>query len=303
LTSVGPPDATHPRPGLHTKVPYDVYAAWPAINHSSLRHFSKTPLHARQALLEPPKQTRAFEFGWCAHIAILEPERLEEEILPIPKLDRRTTAGKLQWDAFQRRAAGRKTVQEDEMDKLRGMRRAIDEHPTAREILRGQGSNEVSVVWTDKQTGVLCKGRLDRLGGMRNRGDLLPREGLDLGAEVTVVADLKTIGEPAELRVFERQADNYGYFEQAGMYLDGLDALSPRSDRHFVWIVVETEPPHGVRCFEPDEEALAWGRKQYRQHLEMYAECKRTNVWRGWDDGVETCSLPPWRSKVFELSQ
>lgn len=291
------------KPGFYPGVPYDEYAAWPAINHSRLRRMRTTPMHMRYAMLHDKAPTKALDFGWAVHIAVLEPDTLEDQILVIPKVDRRTTAGKIAWASFERKAGGRMLVDETQMAKLKAIRANVLAHPTAREFMvGGQGKNEVSILWVDSDTGMLCKARLDRVNLIRNQGVLMTD--LPLGSEITLLSDLKTIGEAATQRAFEKAAYNFGYFEQAAMYRDGVQSIMPTGeDRPFVWVVLETEPPHAVHCFEPDELALQWGQKEYKRHLARYAECAKNDNWPGWADGVDTCSVPPWVSKVFELQE
>jgi hypothetical protein len=285
--------------GVFYDVPYDTYAAWDAINHSRLRHLRNgTPLHMQYAMTHESPPTKALDFGWAAHIAVLEPKDFESQVYVVPKIDRRTKEGKLLWLKAERESQGRLMVSEPDMVHLRGMRASVLAHPTARELVLGKGKSEVSLVWNDAETGVLCKARSDRLAVLRGRVDLrVP----DPTSETTIDCDLKTITEPASQRTFEREAHRFGYFEQAAMRLDALETLAPRGEaRPFVWIVVEKEPPYAVRLFQPDEQGLEWGRQQYRKHLAAYAECMKTGVWPGWDDGIDTCSVPPWVEKVFE---
>jgi hypothetical protein len=292
------------KPGIYADVPYDIYSTWPAINHSRMRRLrDDTPAHARWEMLNQQPPAKALNFGWAVHVAVLEPDTWEQQVLEVPKVDRRTKEGKLHWAAFERKAEGRMLMDSEQMAKLRGIRDNMLRHPTARELLLGAGQNEVSLVWRDQETGVLCKGRLDRMAAIRHRSDL-HLVGTEVGSEIGAIVDVKTIGDPATLRNFERSAYDYGYFEQAAMYSDALQAVLPSaSERPFLWIACETQPPHAIRVFQPDELGMDWGRQEYRRQLAIYKRCAETGVWPAWEDGLETCSVPAWVGKVYQLQQ
>lgn len=263
--------------GLHKGVPYETYDRWDAINHSKLRYFNRTAAHARAAIVEAPDQTEAQALGWAAHVAILEPERFESEFVAAPKIDKRTTAGKLEWQEFQAEHSGGSILTKEEYDLCIAMTAGVWAHPTAAELLRGPGLNEVSALWEDKGTGLKAKARLDRLTAL---------------AGWPCIVDVKTTRN-ASRASFAKDLHAFHYHQQAAFYLDGLNALAPH-DRKFIFIAVEKEPPYCAAVYEIDEDALQIGRDDVAKHLDQYAECLRTNRWPGYADGMDYVSLPPW---------
>ena len=269
-----------PEIGLHQGIPYDEYARWAAMNHSILRHFGRTAAHAREAMIHPPEQTSAQDQGHAAHVAILEPERFETAFLAAPRVDKRTSAGKADWAAFVAASGGRTVLPADEHELCLRMRDAVWAHPTAAELLRGAGVNEVSAVWQDKDSGVMCKGRLDRLttvGGW------------------SMIVDLKTT-KSAMRHSFSKDLYFYQYHQQAAMYLDGCNALAP-FPRKYVFIAVEKEPPFLVATMELEDDAVELGRDEYKKHLATYAQCLQSGNWPGYDEGISYVSLPHWAFK------
>ena len=223
------------------------------------------------------------------HTVILEPQKLDEQFLVTPKLDRRTTVGKNAWREFELMAKGRALVNEEEMRICQNIRHNVSEHPTARELLYAQGgANEISVVWEDSATGLLCKSRYDRFGALNAQG---------------VIADVKSTGKPASLRSWQRSCFDYGYFEQAAMYREGAQVLFPLpegQEREFIWIVIESSEPNLVRLFQAEYDAMRFGYEEFRKHLEAYAECVKTGEYPGWEQGIELSGLPPWAQKTFD---
>ena len=169
------------------------------------------------------------------------------------------------------------------------MRQNIAAHPTARELLYTQGgANELSVVWKDEITSLLCKSRYDRVAALNAQA---------------ILADAKSTAGVASLRNWQRSCYDFGYYEQAGMYLEGAQTLFPLpagQDRKFIWIVIESKPPNLVRLFETDYDALQFGYRQFRDHLELYAECLQKGEYPGWDEGIELTGLPAWAQKTFD---
>jgi PDDEXK-like domain of unknown function (DUF3799) len=267
-------------PGIFPGLSFEHYVQIPAANHNLLKHFRWCAERAQKILVSPPDPNEAMGMGWCGHVATLEPARFELEFIPAIRADKRTNAGKAAWAEFTAAHQGRTIVTQEQYDLARGIRDAVWRHPAAAEILQSRGACELSVVWRHEGTGVLVKGRLDRLG--------------ELGGW-PVVVDLKTTRDASQ-QAFAKDIYNYQYHEQAAIYLDGLDAHHSHP-RKFLFIAVESAPPHCVAVYELEEDALQVGREAYEQHLAAYAACVRTGCWPGYGDGVGSITLPSWAFK------
>jgi len=283
MTSTAPV-ATTP-PGLYPKTPYGDYATWDAINHSRLRHFRRTPLHARQAILHERPPTQALDFGAAVHVSILEPELFDVEFIVAPKIDRRFKEGKAAWAEFESHARGRTHLKLDEWTAALAMGEAVRKHPVASELIGAAGATELSCLWIDEETKLRCKSRLDRFTTYYG---------------YSTVVDLKT-AEDASKQAFEKQIFNFGYAEQAAFYLDGLNALAP-AERRYVFLVVEKEPPYAVATYELEFDAIEEGRRACRSHLRKYRHCLDTNEWAGYPVGLIPISMPAWAFKHGDLS-
>lgn len=263
--------------GIHLGMAREEYERIEAVNYSLLKHFQRSAAHARENMLHPPDPTEAMDLGNALHHAILEPARFRAEYVAAPQCDKRTRIGKATWTEFQDDNRGKNILKADEMEKCRGMMEAAYDHPIVRQLLSAPGKNEVVVVWTDAKTGLHCKGMLDRItsyGGW------------------TVVCDLKSCRD-ARPFIFASQAASLLYHEQAAFYLDGLHAAAPLI-RRFFWLAVESERPHALAVYEPDDEALKAGRSLYSDHLEAYKDCLEKNHWPGYPVELRTLRLPGW---------
>jgi len=143
------------------------------------------------------------------------------------------------------------------------------------------------LVWKDEATGVLCKGRIDRLTSVSDQ---------------PVVVDVKTTGKPASTHNFQQAVQAYGYHAQAAHYLLGVHTLMPDAPiPKFLWLVCETEAPNLVRVFEADDEALAIGADQMAAALQQFKECEASGFWPGWPEGLDIAGLPAWAYKKFAV--
>jgi exodeoxyribonuclease VIII len=159
------------------------------------------------------------------------------------------------------------------------MRDAIRANAAARELLECPGKGEMSFFWRDAETGIWCKGRVDRFCEWMG---------------FSVILDLKTTTD-ASPGDFKWQVARQHYHVKAAWYLDGLNAVQ-KAQRRFIWLAVEKDPPYLCALYEPPDEpgafsrpdiSLQRGRSLYRSLLERYASCEKSGVWPGYSEGVE----------------
>jgi hypothetical protein len=266
------------RPGIYPGLSFSDYHRIDAAHHSMLEGFSRTPAHAREAMLRPAESSVAQALGHAFHVCLLEPERFDLEYVVPPKFDRRTKVGKSGWKDWELNHPHALLIDQDEADLFRRMRDSVLSHTTARELLTGPGAAEFSIIWTDETTGLLCKGRIDRVG--------------QLGG-YSFIVDVKTTRNAAE-RAFSKDVASYGYHRQLAFYREGLTTLRPGPSRRCAIIAVEKDPPYCSAVHELDERALEQGWRESLAHLESLKRCKETGIWPGYDDGLGLMDLPPW---------
>lgn len=277
------------KPGWYKDVDFDTYVRWDAVNSHLLKGFSRTPAHVRYEMLHGGMDpTDSTERGWLLHLAVLEPERFRAEVTVAPKVDRRTKAGKQEWAEFTAAHDGHFVVEDDEYRTTCLMRDSLLAHPTARLLLTGRGVNELSIVWEEREAGVLCKARLDRVTELN---------------EYPVIVDVKTARD-ASRRAFESQIVKLSYHIQASHYVRGLEAIRPvpagNPYRRFLFAVVESAPPHLTAVYELAEEALAQAEQDRQRYLRTWRACAESGRFPGYPDGVDLVGLPAWAYRNFE---
>lgn len=259
--------------GLHPGLSYEQYAAIPAVRHSFLKLFDSSAKHAREEMLNPRESSEAQEIGIATHAALLEPEQFKRDYVVAPVCDRRTNAGKAAWKDFENVHAGKTILEAHEYNTMTALIQCMREHPLASQLLAAPGHNEATIVWTDSETGIRCKGRLDRLA-------------LWLGW--SVVLDLKTCANAKAERFFWTIKDMH-YDSQAAFYLDGLNAIQPAERRHIT--LAAQKKPTDVVCYEITDKSLERGRQLYRGWLAAYRRCMDSGKWPGISDGLEPIGL------------
>ena len=229
-------------------------------------------------LYEPETRTD-FDVGVAAHLAVLEPQHQADSIVLIEAGDYRTTKAREARDMA--RAAGKVPLLPYQFDIVRGMAGSIRAHPIASEALR-DGEAELTLIWRDLETCVLCKAR----------PDYLPAHG-------RWIVDLKT-AQSANPRSWRDQAYRLGFHARAAWYLDGAEAVLGQMPEEYWFVIVEKEPPYLVSVVSFDHDALGWGRVANRKARERFAVSAAANDWPGYrepgqnHDRAFRIGLPSW---------
>lgn len=301
------------KPGVYPNLPIEQYWQIDAVNHSTLSKFDPTPAHAFEAMRHPEKPAKVQDLGHLAHVAILEPKLFErlyvcfDEWLKTPSgsialeaftavrknrlekgeikkgldaYDRNTLEGKAMHRAFEADTAGRLPISLNDTYTIRGMSSALRNNSITSAFLTG-GQREVTIVWRDEETGLLCKSRLDLINVFMGQ---------------SFICDLKTAMD-AESRSFARACAKFNYDSQAAMYRAGVNALAKHIkalDRswRFVHLVVEASRPYGVAVYELNDAAMGTGELKWRAWLKTYAECTSSGKWPCYPEGITPLALP-----------
>jgi len=231
---------------------------------------------------EPPK--RCFEFGTAAHQMILG---AGPQIALVAAPDWRTKAARDARDEARR--GGQVPLLPSEFSQVQAMADAIRRHPLAAGLLNPEyGDPEQSLFWTDIETGIWRRARLDWLPR--------PRDGRRL-----IITDYKTCDKADEASV-RRVIANYGYYISAAQYTDGVRAVGVDDDPAFLFIFQEKTPPYLVNVVGLEDEALAAGRERMQDACEIWRDCTKSGTWPGYEaraeDGIAYISLPAWAERA-----
>lgn len=238
------------------------------ISRSELFKINKSPLHFKYAQDHPEDSSPALVFGAAAHKFILEKDSFDDEYAVAPLVDRRTKAGKAEWEEFVSSIGNREAISQDDYDLIVDMREALTANKIASAFLYSEGAKyEQSFFWTDPVTGEKVKCRPDCMVEVNGK---------------KYIVDYKTTAS-CEDGHFESSCRKYGYKLQAGMYREGV-FQNTLDDYGFAFVAQEKNAPYAVRVYICSEEFINEGYDQYRKLLGIYHHCKETGEWYGYED-------------------
>lgn len=246
------------------------------VSKSALDEIARSPMHYRAWVDGVEKEpTPALVFGQAFHCALLEPAVFSATYAIEPDFgDCRFKAAKTARDEWRESHQTHVRLNEEDGARIKGMIASINAHPAASRLL-AEGESEVTLRWTDEQTGLACKARADYWVKSKR-----------------MVVDAKSTGD-ASPDGFVRSAASFGYHRQSAFYAEAFAACE-HPIQHFALLAVEKEAPHACAVYVFDGGAVAVGHASIRSDIHTLQSCLESGVWPGYSSGVETLSLPPW---------
>lgn len=178
------------------------------------------------------------------------------------------------------------------------MAESLTKDPFALSLLKAPGYVESSVFWdqvyTDPDSGEVTTIK------MKMRPDLMRNDG--------VMPDIKT-ARSVNPDIFFRDSLENNYDLSVAISFAGYEALHGKEPDNYVFVAIEKEAPFLVSCFEtvmPMGEVsnlsyLDYGRAHLNHLLKKYIDCKKTGVWPGYVDKIETMKIPNWAMQKFMM--
>lgn len=247
------------------------YRAADGVNKSTLWNLRRSPAHYKYYLDNPPEDTQAYKFGRAVHAAILTPTAYKRDFVIIPEgIDRRTKAGKEEYQAFADASAGKEILTAEDAKTVRAIVSAFRKNRDAVSLLKGT-KREKPLFWTD-DNGVKCKCRIDAF-------------------KPGIMIDLKTAAD-ASTDTFSREALRYGYDVQAAHYIDGYQHTQSAIRPEWYFIVIEKSEPYAVNILRADIGFIDHGIVIRQQLMEELIICQEQNSFPGY--GTNDLYLPGW---------
>lgn len=261
------------------------YHARKEVGNSMLTTFLNSPrLYEAKFMLgqsvEEDAEQSHFDFGTGGHAWVLEPENFEEQvaIVPAEMLSANGSANTNKYREWAEKQGGKAIIKERDWQRIKTVRRALQQHPVAGELIRNANEREQTITWDCAYTGLRRKLRMDMATTYRGR---------------RLIADLKTSSDHTP-EAFSKSMHRYGYHRQASFYREGWNAAHGEW-LPYVLVVVGSKPPHVVRVYHVDEDSLDLGRKQVCDGLMRLAECYRTGDWSEPGEAIiAEIGLPKW---------
>lgn len=252
----------------------------PSVSSSVIRKIlSKSPAHVWATSPYNPKrvedeETTTFAFGKAIADWLAYGELRDEKFLILPNdFNGRTSDGKaIIKDAKEN---GVTVLKQKDMVEIKKMQAALEAHPYAIAAFKG-GNPERSLIWLDEETGLW----------MKARPDYLPHA-------LKIIPDYKTAAN-AHPDDFCRDMGKFGYHIQAALCIEGIEVLTGKTPKSFIYVVQEKKAPYVVQVYELDPDDLELGRAMLLYGKRLFAKCFKENDWYGYSKNPVRASIPMW---------
>ena len=224
------------------------------------------------------EETDDMRLGTQLHAAWLEHEPLL--VIPSTALTSNGQRRGKAWEAWCDEHPDNPGVLPKEAGRIQAMTDSGMADPVVRSLIEAEGEVEHTIVWTDEETGLPLRARLDKLArfdGGYQIGDIKATS-IDVTSEREVAAKIFSMG----------------YHQQAAHYWDAA-AMLYGPPLQFVFLFVRNKPPFNAVAWTLPELDLDLGRRHNRVALLELKHRLETGDWHGSRFGkLNTVSLPKW---------
>ena len=256
--------------GVYSDMPNETYHSqkdWLSRGGISVLNHSPTRFRYMQTSKQVSK--RPLDVGSLFHdLAMFGESFVSKHYLKMPKVNKRTTAGKEELEAYRNNAASHQVLIEDEdWDLVRYMRDSVMQNDLARELLEHNATCfEHSHFYTkqvETESGI-------QTVKMRVRPDIKNRE-------FSAIVDLKSI---APNLAWDDAVMSHGYDLQSVMYPDGVHESEGWMPDNFWFFVTEKTKENPVtEVFSLDDWHKERGLSQYHAGMKRFAELNKSGDW------------------------
>lgn len=266
----------------------DYFADYSAWSQSMLKTFLDRRRLAEayyvKRTMQEPQPTDTMRKGTATHTALLEPERFDSLVITYPKdiLAKNGAVSTTEAKAFrdEHLAAGRVVLKDSEFAEVKAMAASV--RRVCGKWMGLPGFLEEAVYWTDEDTGLALKSRLD----WRIETD-----------NANIVLDLKTTDD-ASPWAFRQRVKSCRYWMQDSQYRDAATSINGLPTQ-FYFAVVESSFPHACAIHRLDDSAANDARWHRGGVLSRVAECLKTGDWsEPWESAINELALPNMRDFV-----
>lgn len=265
-------------PGVYEDLPAEEYhAQTTSLSSSGARKLlsPSCPAKFKWELDNPQPSKKTFEFGTAAHEMVLGSG---PQLVVVDR--KRWDTDLVKAELAEIRERGDVPLKKHEFDMVVAMAKALREHPLAAALLDPEyGRAEQSLFWTDKDTGVQCRARLDWLPVADDDRMLVPEYKSTVNASTNK---------------FEKAVQEYRYDQQAEWNSSGIVRLGLAKDVQFLFIAQEKTAPFLVNVIRLDSMWPVMAKDRNHRAREIYKRCTETGIWPGYGTDIEVAMSPSW---------
>lgn len=289
------------KPGIYEDMPFEDYLRISAFHKSAMSALRKSPRHYWH-FKNTPLDTKAIREGRLLETVLLEPDLFYEQFVVYPDsymdLEYKKSAKRpnppmisMEWNNKKKYCQEWKKAQEEtglipiaekDVEEVIECAAVIASKSELKKLIQGQ--MQVTLVWIDPITGVLCKARIDIL-----KSDMI----VDL--KKTKDASYSKEGKGG----FSNEILNYGYHEQGALYSDGWEVLTNEL-LSFVFLAVEKFAPFECAAYPLREDSLLTGRINYREMQIVYRDILDEGKYHGYPNMLQDIDIPAYKLRRQE---
>lgn len=261
--------------GVYYDMPADEYHALPRLSSSYIKKLLISPTDFWVSSWMNPNrreyESDTFNIGTAYHKRFLEgADAFNASYALAPICDKRTKEGKQIYADWLLINEGKEPIKHDLMDFLGAAESVLPE-----DIFNG-GSPEVSILWTDQDTGVPMKARLDYKTTQK-------------------VRDLKTFSNSGGRdidRLICGHIVSFGYYIQAAVYNEAhMVGFNEQADIEFVFLQTGDAPVYRVVPFSRDLMLFQKGKDDMRRGINMFHKYYTKYSTDMWKDDTTSIAL------------
>lgn len=266
-------------------LPASEYDKINAVRSTLLKDLSHAPAYCFRRNYDPefergPEQ-RHFAIGRAVHCMVLEPDEFGKQFYLLPEeLEGRSKAAIEAREELEAANAGKTMIKQSEIPELRAMAAAALCAPRVG-LLLARGEFEVTIVWRDEQSQLLCKARPDYL--------IEPCEEFPNG----LILDLKTTADASPFG-FRKSCGNYEYPMQIAHYGAGVSAAFGTDAPVSMFLAVEKDDPYLSVAYVCSQQFVERGEARRSQLMAALSVCIDTGEWPGYASDLVMLDAPAW---------
>ena len=278
------PHAPPTKPGLYPSLDFATYLAIDAVSSGDQKAAIVSLRAYWQRKLYKKRETDPMRVGSATHCAVFEPDKFADEYTVWGGGVRNKRHS--EWRDFKDRAdkAGQTVLTQSQNSQVLEMSRATRSLGTVSNyLLDPDAHREVTLLWEDPQTGLLCKARPDYWS-----------QRLDAMLEYKTTAS-------ADPDAFIRGACRMDYPIQIAHYLEGIAVVCGEKPDPF-FLVQQNDRPYDRYLMCVPESAVAYGAARAAVARERIAHGLANDFFPGIaENEVLKFELPPWLKSEREL--
>ena len=181
-------------------------------------------------------------------------------------------------------AAGKVPLTVAKYAECEAIAQAVRDHELAGGLF-AEGDAEQSVFWRDEEFDIWLRMRMD----------------WSTWFDVPTIVDFKTTADVSP-EGFAKSCADFSYYRQDPHYREGWASVlgCDPDEIDFLFVAVQTEPPHLVMTYRLLPEHVDLGREMNKIAREIYRDCTKADVWPAWSESIEDLPLPGWAVRDIE---